>query len=75
MCRAGRQTELSKKKKKMARQMRIAELKQQCSKPEVVEVWDVTAQVSLTKFLPPRFFDGRKRRGRFAMRWRCGRGM
>eukprot|EP00250_Pteridium_aquilinum_P000819 c10987_g2_i1 orf=99-1364(+) len=34
---------MSNKKKKLARRMKIAELKQQCSKPDVVEVWDATA--------------------------------
>lgn len=34
---------LSNKKKKLQRRMKIAELKQQCSKPDVVEVWDATA--------------------------------
>jgi splicing factor 3B subunit 2 len=34
---------LSNKKKKLQRRMKIAELKQQCLKPDVVEVWDATA--------------------------------
>lgn len=38
------EAKLSKKKKKMQRRMRIAELKQQCLRPEVVEIWDTTAQ-------------------------------
>eukprot|EP00873_Tetraselmis_striata_P035015 jgi/Tetstr1/455279/TSEL_042115.t1 len=35
---------LSKKKRKMLSRLKIAELKQSCRMPEVVEVWDVTAQ-------------------------------
>lgn len=35
---------ISKKKKKMLRRLKIAELKQFCQKPEVVEIWDTTAQ-------------------------------
>ncbi|MBA0568657.1 hypothetical protein Golob_006134, partial [Gossypium lobatum] len=34
---------LSNKKKKLQRRMKIAELKQICSRPDVVEVWDATA--------------------------------
>lgn len=34
---------MSKKKRKLLNQMKIGELKQMCEKPEVVEVWDVTA--------------------------------
>ncbi|KAL4431297.1 hypothetical protein ABPG75_006553 [Micractinium tetrahymenae] len=34
---------LSKKKRKMMSRLKIAELKQACERPEVVEVWDVTA--------------------------------
>lgn len=34
---------LSRRKKKMANQIKIAELKQAAERPEVVEVWDVTA--------------------------------
>jgi splicing factor 3B subunit 2 len=34
---------LSNKKKKMQRRMKLAELKQQSMKPDVVEVWDATA--------------------------------
>ena len=34
----------SKKKRKLEARMKIAELKQSCPRPEVVEVWDVTAQ-------------------------------
>jgi len=34
---------LSNKKKKLQRRMKIAELKQKCLKPDVVEVWDATA--------------------------------
>uniref|UniRef100_A0A2P2L7X5 Uncharacterized protein MANES_16G024600 n=2 Tax=Rhizophora mucronata TaxID=61149 RepID=A0A2P2L7X5_RHIMU len=34
---------LSNKKKKLLRRMKIAELKQICSRPDVVEVWDATA--------------------------------
>eukprot|EP00240_Pyramimonas_obovata_P000868 CAMPEP_0118934986 /NCGR_PEP_ID=MMETSP1169-20130426/14650_1 /TAXON_ID=36882 /ORGANISM="Pyramimonas obovata, Strain CCMP722" /LENGTH=574 /DNA_ID=CAMNT_0006877957 /DNA_START=33 /DNA_END=1757 /DNA_ORIENTATION=- len=34
---------LSKKKKKLLRRMKIAELKRSCEKPEVVEIWDTTA--------------------------------
>ena len=33
----------SKKQKKSQTQMKIAELKQLCERPEVVEVWDVTS--------------------------------
>lgn len=36
-------TELSNKQKKEMRRMKVAELKQHCSKPEVVEVWDASA--------------------------------
>ena len=35
---------LSKRKRKEANRLKIAELKQTCPRPEVVEVWDVTAQ-------------------------------
>ncbi len=35
---------LSKRKRKEANRLQIAELKQTCPRPEVVEVWDVTAQ-------------------------------
>lgn len=34
---------LSKKKRKMANRLKIADLKQACERPDVVEVWDVTA--------------------------------
>ena len=34
---------LSNKKKKELRRMKVAELKQHCAKPEVVEVWDTSA--------------------------------
>ncbi|KAL4438493.1 hypothetical protein ABPG77_000141 [Micractinium sp. CCAP 211/92] len=34
---------LSKKKRKMMSRLKIAELKQACERPDVVEVWDVTA--------------------------------
>ncbi|KAA0049983.1 splicing factor 3B subunit 2 [Cucumis melo var. makuwa] len=34
---------LSNKKKKLQRRMKIAELKQICSRPDVVEIWDATA--------------------------------
>ncbi|XP_022886326.1 splicing factor 3B subunit 2 isoform X2 [Olea europaea var. sylvestris] len=34
---------VSNKKKKLQRRMKIAELKQICSKPDVVEVWDATS--------------------------------
>ncbi|KAK8963391.1 hypothetical protein KSP40_PGU013543 [Platanthera guangdongensis] len=34
---------LSNKKKKLQRRMKIAELKQICTRPDVVEVWDATA--------------------------------
>ena len=44
VCSTGEDThKLSKNKQKKMTQMKIAELKQLCSKPEVVEVWDVTA--------------------------------
>ncbi|KAK4368366.1 hypothetical protein RND71_012158 [Anisodus tanguticus] len=36
---------ISNKKKKLQRRMKIAELKQICTKPDVVEVWDATAAV------------------------------
>mmetsp|Transcript_29786 Transcript_29786/g.41131 ORF Transcript_29786/g.41131 Transcript_29786/m.41131 type:complete len:587 (+) Transcript_29786:190-1950(+) len=39
----GDEEAMSKKKKKMQRRMKIAELKQHCEKPEVVEIWDTTA--------------------------------
>jgi splicing factor 3B subunit 2 len=35
---------LSKKQRKLLSRLKIAELKQQCLRPDVVEVWDVTAQ-------------------------------
>lgn len=35
---------MSKKQRKMLNRLKIAELKQQCPRPDVVEVWDVTAQ-------------------------------
>ena len=35
---------LSKRKRKEQNRLKIAELKQTCPRPEVVEVWDVTAQ-------------------------------
>jgi hypothetical protein len=35
---------VSKRKHKMESRLKIAELKQTCPRPEVVEVWDVTAQ-------------------------------
>lgn len=34
---------LSKKQRKLLHRLKIAELKQQCPRPDVVEVWDVTA--------------------------------
>lgn len=34
----------SKKKRKLEARLKITELKQSCPRPEVVEVWDVTAQ-------------------------------
>jgi len=34
---------LSNKKKKLERRMKIADLKQICNRPDVVEVWDATA--------------------------------
>ncbi len=34
----------SKKKRKLEARLKIADLKQACPRPEVVEVWDVTAQ-------------------------------
>lgn len=34
---------MSKKQRKMLTQMKIAELKQMCERPDVVEVWDVTS--------------------------------
>lgn len=36
-------SKLSKKQRKLLHRLKIAELKQQCSRPDVVEVWDVTA--------------------------------
>ena len=38
------ETKGNKKKKKLEARLKIAELKQACPRPEVVEVWDVTAQ-------------------------------
>lgn len=35
---------MSKRKRKLESRLKIAELKQTCPRPEVVEVWDVTAQ-------------------------------
>ncbi|CAN4092019.1 unnamed protein product [Withania somnifera] len=40
---APREKGISNKKKKLQRRMKIAELKQICTKPDVVEVWDATA--------------------------------
>ena len=34
---------MSKKKRKLASRLKIAELKQACERPDVVEIWDVTA--------------------------------
>ena len=34
----------SKKKRKTEARLKIAELKQACARPDVVEIWDVTAQ-------------------------------
>lgn len=34
---------LSRKQRKLLQRMKIAELKQACARPDVVEVWDVTA--------------------------------
>lgn len=34
----------SKKKRKLEARLKIAELKQACARPDVVEIWDVTAQ-------------------------------
>ena len=39
----GESAGLSNKQRKLASRMKVAELKRHCSKPEVVEVWDVTA--------------------------------
>jgi hypothetical protein len=36
-------SKLSKKQRKLLHRLKIAELKQQCARPDVVEVWDVTA--------------------------------
>eukprot|EP00899_Mesostigma_viride_P020710 jgi/Mesvir1/28640/Mv15065-RA.1 len=36
-------SKLSKKKKKMLKRLKVAELKQNCPRPEVVEIWDTTA--------------------------------
>eukprot|EP00879_Flechtneria_rotunda_P011084 GHRR01011581.1.p1 GENE.GHRR01011581.1~~GHRR01011581.1.p1 ORF type:complete len:612 (+),score=229.72 GHRR01011581.1:240-2075(+) len=36
-------SKLSKKQRKLLHRLKIAELKQQCPRPDVVEVWDVTA--------------------------------
>jgi len=40
----GTEDKLSKKKRKLLSRLKIAELKQSCRRPDVVEVWDVTAQ-------------------------------
>lgn len=40
---AGGEAKLSKKKLRALSRMKIAELKQSCVRPEVVEIWDVTA--------------------------------
>jgi splicing factor 3B subunit 2 len=37
-------SKLSKKQRKLLSRLKIAELKQKCARPDVVEVWDVTAQ-------------------------------
>ncbi len=39
----GEEASMSKKKRKLASRLKIAELKQACERPDVVEVWDVTA--------------------------------
>jgi hypothetical protein len=39
----GEGQKLSKKQRKLLHRLKIAELKQQCPRPDVVEVWDVTA--------------------------------
>jgi splicing factor 3B subunit 2 len=47
LCPAGGEAggdKLSKKQRKLLNRLKIAELKQQCLRPDVVEVWDVTAQ-------------------------------
>ncbi|KAF8068310.1 SF3B2 [Scenedesmus sp. PABB004] len=36
-------SKLSRKQRKLLHRLKIAELKQQCARPDVVEVWDVTA--------------------------------
>ena len=47
----------SKKKRKLQQRLRIADLKQTCPRPEVVEVWDVTAMdpklLVFLKVVPP----------------------
>lgn len=40
----GAEGRVSKRKRKLESRLKIAELKQSCPRPEVVEVWDVTAQ-------------------------------
>ena len=40
----GAEARTSKRKRKLESRLKIAELKQSCPRPEVVEVWDVTAQ-------------------------------
>lgn len=40
----GGESKQSKRKRKLESRLKIAELKQTCERPEVVEVWDVTAQ-------------------------------
>lgn len=39
----GGEAQLSKKKLRAASRLKVAELKQACARPDVVEIWDVTA--------------------------------
>ena len=64
----GEEARASKRKRKLESRLKIAELKQTCPRPEVVEVWDVTAQ-------DPRLLVYLKARGAaHVSRWSsCGR--
>lgn len=44
----GKKKKMSRKQSKLISRMKIAELKQQCERPEVVEVWDVTSTDPVT---------------------------
>lgn len=54
---------VSKKQLKQLRRLKIAELKQKCERPDVVEVWDVTSpDPQMLVFLKVRHAGGRGQR-------------